>query len=339
MNFEINFKKIIVMIMNKNNSNKNISYLFGPVPSRRLGISLGIDLVPYKTCSMDCIYCESGCTTDLTMQRKEYFPTKDIIKELDAYLSQKPELDYITFSGAGEPTLHIGIGEIISFIKKNYPQYKVCLLTNGMLLQDEMTFEDIKCVDLIVPSLDAPNADIFNMINRPAEKIEYDALIESFSRFHKESDAYFILEIFIVPDMNDSNESIKQFSEVINRINPDKVQLNSLDRPGAETWVPKVTEERMANIKELLSVSAEVEIIGKFIPSEIINKEHKKDEYQNLDQKILDLISRRPCTKEDMQASLGFTENTICKIIKRMLKKGIIDSSISERGEFYILSK
>ena len=321
--------------MKKDIETSNPSYLFGPVPSRRLGISLGLDLVPYKTCTMDCIYCESGSTTDLTLERREFYPTEDIIAEIDAYLSNGPELDYITFSGAGEPTLHSGIGEIITFIKKIYPSYKICLLTNGMLLQNEKTFEEVIAVDLIVPSLDAPDAEIYTKINRPADKIDYDALIDSFSRFHRESDAYFILEIFLIPGLNDSEEAIKGFSEAIAKIKPDKVQLNSLDRPGAESWVPKMTEDGMERIKKGLSDVAEIEIIGKFVPSESSQNGNSEDKYKNLDQSILDLISRRPCTLEDMKASLGFSKSTIGKIINRMLKKGLIFSEKKERGEFF----
>ena len=119
-------------------------YLFGPVPSRRLGKSLGVDLVPPKTCSMDCVYCESGVTTAHTVERKEYFPTKDIIEELDRFLTDSPDIDYVTFSGAGEPTLHSGIGDIIHYLKTSYSHYKVALLTNAMMLNLPQVFEDVK---------------------------------------------------------------------------------------------------------------------------------------------------------------------------------------------------
>lgn len=320
--------------MNKNEK-RNPSYLFGPVPSRRLGISLGVDLVPYKTCTMDCVYCESGRTTDLTLKRSEFYPTEEIIREIDSYLSMKPELDYITFSGAGEPTLHSGIGEIIKFIKSSYPEYKICLLTNGILLQDEKTFNEVKGVDLIIPSLDAPNLDICRKINRPAGNIDQTSIIETLARFHRESDALFILEVFLIPGINDSEEAIKGFYEAIKKIQPDKVQLNSLDRPGTESWVPKIEQEDALRIKKILSDVADIEIIGKFSKSQSSDNSKKKDKYQNLDQKVLDLISRRPCTSDDMVASLGFSKNTIGKLIHRMLEKGLILSEKRERGEFF----
>ena len=310
--------------------------LFGPVPSRRLGISLGVDLVPYKTCTMDCIYCESGGTTDLTLDRKEFFPTSEVLSELGGYLESDPELDYITFSGAGEPTLHSGIGRIIAFIKDNYPEYKIALLTNGMLLSDEETFNDVKDVDLIVPSLDAADEATFKKINRPAEEFDFSLLIDSFRRFHQHSDAEFILEIFIVPGINDTPESLAGFAEAVKYINPDKVQLNSLDRPGAESWVPKMSEEAMKRVKQKLNGSIEIEIVGKFTPSESANFAENEDEYKNIDQKILDLIARRPATLDDFKASMGYSEDTLRNVLNRLIKKQLIVSEKRERGEFYL---
>ena len=313
------------------------SLLFGPVPSRRLGISLGVDLVPYKTCTMDCIYCESGCTTNLTLKREEFFPTEDVLSELGAYLASNPNLDYITFSGAGEPTLHSGIGDVISFIKNSYPQYKIALLTNGMLLSDEKTFNDVKSVDLIVPSLDAADEETFQKINRPSAGFDFSLLIESFRGFHQISDAEFILEIFIVPGLNDTPERLTGFAKAIKYINPDKVQLNSLDRPGAEAWVPKMTENGMKKVKHALEGDIEIEIVGKFIPSNSANFATTDGEYKNIDQKIIDLISRRPATVDDFKATLGYSDATLKKVLHRLLEKSLITSEKRERGEFFML--
>ena len=130
------------------------NFLFGPVPSRRLGISLGVDLVPHKTCSLNCIYCECGRTTNLTIERKEYVQTETVIAELKNFLEPEPKLDYITFSGAGEPTLHSGIGEIVKFLKTSFPDYKIALLTNGTLFYQPGLIEEVRNIDLILPSLD-----------------------------------------------------------------------------------------------------------------------------------------------------------------------------------------
>ncbi|MCK5843944.1 MAG: radical SAM protein, partial [Victivallales bacterium] len=202
-------------------SSSEKTFLFGPVPSRRLGISLGVDLVPRKTCSMDCVYCESGKTTALTIERREYHPTAAILAELDAFLATSPKLDYVTFSGAGEPTLHSGIGEIIAFVKQKHPAYKTCLLTNALLLPtDEKLFEELKPLDLIVPSLDSVIPSKYNKINRPATPVDIEALIDALARFKRESDALTHLEIFIVKGVNDTDADTAGFAEAVRRIRP-----------------------------------------------------------------------------------------------------------------------
>ena len=309
------------------------TFLFGPVPSRRLGISLGVDLVPYKTCTMDCIYCESGPTTNLTLERQEFFPLSDVLAELGTYLDTEPELDFVTFSGAGEPTLYSEIGSVIRFIKDKYPHYKVALLTNGMLLADQKTFDDVKSVDLIVPSLDAADEATFKKINRPSNDFDFSSLIEALKKFHELSDAQFILEIFIVPGVNNTPEALSGFADAVEYIHPDKVQLNSLDRPGTEAWVPKMTEEEMQKVKQAIQGSVPIEVVGKFIPS-VVAKFADSDN-KNIDQKILDLIARRPATVDDFTASTGHPEETIRKVINRLIHKGLVVSEKRERGEFF----
>ncbi len=143
-----------------------MKYIFGPVPSRRLGMSLGVDIIPHKTCSLDCVYCECGKTTNLTVKRKEYIPAGEVINELSIYLKDNPKLDYITFSGAGEPLLNDSIDKIIDFIKDNY-DYKTAILTNSSLFYDNSIIDKILRADLIKASLDAATEKIFKKINRP----------------------------------------------------------------------------------------------------------------------------------------------------------------------------
>ena len=155
-------------------------HVFGPVPSRRLGISLGVDLVPSKTCSLDCIYCECGSTTHLTVKRKEYVPTLDVIEEIRQCLDQAPELDYVTFSGSGEPTLHKGLGRIASFIKQNYPNYNLALLTNGTLFYQEDVRRDASGTDLVIASIDAGSQEGFSRINRPHPSLTVPDMVKGF---------------------------------------------------------------------------------------------------------------------------------------------------------------
>lgn len=229
-----------------------LKYIFGPVLSRRLGKSLGIDLIPYKTCPFDCIYCECGKTDQLTVKRKEYVSTEDVIAELDEYLKYQPDLDYITFAGSGEPTLHNNISKIIKFIKSKYPKYKITLITNGVLFHDNTVIEDIKLVDLIIPSLDAVSQDVFKKINRPASNINASEIILGLMNLQKEYSGELWLEIFIVPGINDTKEELELFSETITLINPNKVQINSLDRPGTEGWVEKLKKSEQNRITEFL---------------------------------------------------------------------------------------
>jgi wyosine [tRNA(Phe)-imidazoG37] synthetase (radical SAM superfamily) len=312
---------------------RTYSYLFGPVPSRRLGMSLGVDLVPAKTCSMDCIYCESGVTTDFTGERDEFFPTADIIAELDAFLAASPDIDYITFSGAGEPTLHSGIGEIIAFMKCHYPSYKIALLTNAMMLIDKAVYQEVLSVDLIVPSLDSVVSEIFSTINRPVCKVDCVELVDTLARFKEESKALFYLEIFIVPGVNDTPLSIDLLVAAVKRIKPDKVQLNTLDRPGTESWVHSASLEEMEFFAEKIAKVANVEIVGKFVSKRVTPE--KRTSSDNLADRIIGLISRRPCTAEDISEALNHSSDDLKPTLGTLLNEGKITSKTRPRGEFF----
>src|SRR5210317_1036745 len=149
-------------------------HLFGPVPSRRLGISLGVDLVPHKVCTLNCIYCECGSTTLLTLDRAEYVPLSEVMDELTDYFEYSPDPDFITFSGAGEPSLHSGIGQILKFIKKLKPGIRVALITNGTLFSDPLVRKELQDVDVVLPSLDAATDAAFRKINRPRNELHLD---------------------------------------------------------------------------------------------------------------------------------------------------------------------
>ena len=185
-----------------------MKYCFGPVNSRRFGISLGVDLVPYKTCSLNCVYCECGETTTATSTIDEYVPTDDVIAELDEYLSGAPRLDVVTFSGSGEPTLHAGIGRIIRHIKKRFPQYRVVVLTNGTMLWDRHVRLSIAEADIVVPSLDAVSPGAFARICRPTDDITPGKVVDGLIEFRKEFRGKLYLEIFIVPGVNDTIEEL-----------------------------------------------------------------------------------------------------------------------------------
>ena len=311
----------------------NYKHLFGPVPSRRLGISLGVDLVPHKVCSLDCIYCEVGKTTNCTIERKEYVPINEALNELDDYLKQKPNLDFITFSGAGEPTLNSGIGKVISFIKEKYPQYKLALLTNSTLLHNENLRKEIRNIDLILPSLDAASKDVFRKLNRPNPKVEIEKVIKGLLIFKREFKGKMWLELFIVPGLNDTEKELSFLKNTILKIDPEKVQLNTLDRPGTEPEVKSALKEKLEDIAEFLKPLS-VEIIAKFI-----SRQKVKSFNINIENQILETIRRRPCTDKDLCAMLGLHLNELNKYLAELLKKNIIKSEFQKRGIFIKIKK
>ena len=189
---------------------KKHEIIFGPILSRRLGRSLGIDPVMRNICCQDCVYCEAGRTEILTVKRDHYVPADEVIAQLDKVLQSSPELDYVTFSGLGEPTLNAGIGQIARFVKEKYPEYPLCLLTNGMLLGDPLLLQEIACVDLVIPSLDASNAEEFTRVNRPAPEIDFQTFIAGLTEFTHQFKGKVWLELFIVPGVNDSEENARE---------------------------------------------------------------------------------------------------------------------------------
>ncbi len=312
---------------------KKQKYIFGPVPSRRLGLSLGVDLVPYKTCSLDCIYCECGATTNLTVERKEYIPIKDIINELDFVLKYNPNINFVTFSGSGEPTLHSKINEIIKFIKTNYPNLKICLLTNSTLLSDKQVCKDISEIDLIIPSLDSVDLCEFSKINRPENSIKIDDIIDGIIFFKSISKAEIWLEILVMPNINDTIESFKKLRNPLLKIKPNKVQLNTLDRPGCFDNLNPVSKEKLEELANVISDIVTVEIVAKFAYK---NKEKSvKIDDDNIENKVLEFISRRPSTIDDILFSLNLDKDVLKATIYKLKKYNKITTKDSERGEFH----
>lgn len=306
-------------------------HLFGPVPSRRLGVSLGIDLVPLKTCTLDCVYCECGKTTCLTIERKEYVPLGEVLEELQDYLEGKPQLDYITFSGSGEPTLHQGLGKVIDFLKKNYPHYKLCLLTNGTLLNNRALRSELSQVDLIVPSLDAATEKCFQLLNRPHHDLKCAELINGLISLRHEYSGLLTLEIFAAPGFNDTPEELASLKAAIESINPDHVQLGTLDRPGTEECLKPVDSQKMQAISAYLN---NAELIGKFKPGPKIAS------FDNsAGQQILQTLRRRPCTINDLEQLLNLRPAEIQKHINYLLVQDRIEVEQKERGSFLKIKK
>lgn len=238
-----------------------MKYIYGPVDSRRLGLSLGITLTPYKICSFDCIYCQLGQTTEKTIQRQEYIPIDEILNELKSWLQnnvgETKKLNYITFSGSGEPVLNIRIDRLITGIKEltNIP---IAIITNSSLLVDTSVRKTIGNVDLIVPSLDAATGEIFEKISRPAPDIKIESIIEGLVNLRKEFRGKIWLELMLVKGVNDDLRHIKKLRGIIDKINPDKIHLNSPVRLDAKFGILSVPRNKLEKIKEILGDRCEI---------------------------------------------------------------------------------
>lgn len=308
-------------------------HLFGPVPSRRLGMSLGVDLVPHKVCTLNCVYCECGATTNLTTERQEYVSFKEIVNELKDYFKDNEKPDYITFSGAGEPTLNIHIGKVIDFLKQSNPDIPIAVLTNGSLLNDKKVRSELLKADLVLPSLDAANNKTFKKIDRPSKNLKIEDYIEGLIKFSQEFTGKIWLEIMILPKFNDDLENLNLLKEAILKINPEKVQLNTLDRPGTIENIRAATRLELQNIIDLWKLD-NVEIIAASA-----KRKDKKSFRKDIENAILETISRRPCTLEDLENILGLHVNEINKYLDVLEGDNKIKIVRQDRGLFYQIRK
>lgn len=306
-------------------------YLFGPVPSRRLGMSLGIDLVPKKVCSLNCVYCEVGETTKLTTDRMEYVRYDNIVSELQQFMSNEPHIDYITFSGSGEPTLNSRIGEVLTYIKQHYPDVKTAILTSGTLLSDSKLRSELLEADVILPSLDAGSQAVFEKINRPNPNLIIETYIEGLIDLRKEYKGQIWLEVFLLKDYNDSPEELELLKKAILKIMPDMVQLNTLDRPGTIEGLVALTKNELQEVIDLWRIP-NVEIIASAALRTDVESYNT-----DIEGTILATIARRPCTLDDLHQILGIHTNEINKYLGTLEMNSKIKTTSLERGVFYEL--
>lgn len=307
-------------------------HLFGPVPSRRLGISLGVDLVPHKVCSLNCIYCECGSTTRLTLDRDEYVPAEEVIEELKDYFKNNPDPDFITFSGAGEPTLHSGIGQILKIIRGLKPDIRVALITNGTLFSNPALRKELLDVDVVLPSLDAATDSAFRRINRPRKEFTLEQYVQGLIDFKRECRGEFWLEVLILPGYNDDHENILALKKAIHAIGPDRIQLNTLDRPGVMDELRPASHEELEEIAKLLNLG-HIDIVAP-----LAQRSESVGFRSDMEAAILETISRRPCTVEDIQQMLGLHIQEINKYLGSLMDSGQIETSRQQRGIFYQLA-
>lgn len=308
-----------------------MKHLFGPVNSRRLGLSQGIDLLPPKICNFNCIYCEVGPTKLLTCDRKEYVPTAEIIAEVDKLLKDKEavkNIDYFTITASGEPTLHTGIGEVIRFIKNNTDK-PVAVLTNGSLLHLKEVRDDLMAADLIIPSLDAALPESYRKINRAAPCADLASIIGGLETFRKEFNGKIWLEILLAKDINDSPEDIEALKKVVKKIHPDRIQLNTVARPPLENFAAPLSQEKMRQIAKQFETP--VEIVVDF-------EKRKRDGFRPIiESEILHMLKRRPCTASDICEALNLDQDKIDHFLRAMQKTDkIIQKNHNDRTYYQI---
>jgi wyosine [tRNA(Phe)-imidazoG37] synthetase (radical SAM superfamily) len=306
-------------------------YIFGPVLSRRLGLSLGIDLIPFKTCSYNCVYCECGPTTDKTISRQGFFPAEQVISELRDVLASRPPLDSITLAGSGEPTLSRSLGLVITSVKREYPEYTLSVLTNGSLMTDKGVREELVAADRVIPTLTSVFQKTFERFHSPHPSLSIEAIIDGMVQFREMYAGALWLEVFIIPGLNTTPAELAGLKGAIERIDPDQVQLNTLDRPPAEGWVEAATDAELERVCAVLERSG-IEIVGRNHP--ISPAARTNTESGDLIQATL---CRRPSTVEDLVRTTGLSGGEVAKILGVLEREGTVTSQRGTRGVFYAI--
>jgi wyosine [tRNA(Phe)-imidazoG37] synthetase (radical SAM superfamily) len=303
-------------------------YLFGPVNSRRLGLSLGIDLLPGNICNFNCVYCEVGATRLLTCDRKEYYPTGEIIAEIDRLLADpaSPLPDVFTITATGEPTLHSGIGAIIRHLKTQTAK-PVAVLTNGSLLYQPRVREDLAAADIVIPSLDAARPRSYRRVNRPGPCADLETIIEGLVCFRREFTGDIWLEILLVKGLNDGAEDIGALREAVARILPDRIQLNTVARPPLESFAAPLAQREMEAIAALFP--GRVEIIVDFAGRQ------QSSQGRGSEGRILDMLKRRPCTLTDICEALNLACAPTRKLLAELAAKEQLVIRLHNQREYY----
>jgi len=289
-----------------------MKYIYGPVPSRRLGNSLGIDPIPSKTCNFQCIYCQLGKTTNFTNKRQNFFPREEIITEMEKAIElHEDSIDYITFVGSGEPTLYKDLKELI-LKAKEFSSKPVCVITNGSLLHNKEVQDALIRSDLILPSLDAGDKRSFLKINRPHPSITFNQLIQGFIDFKKIFQGKFWIEVMLMKGVNDSKEELLKIKKNLDLINPERIDFNVPIRPPVEKWV-KIPDQ------SLLSILNQI-----FINYSNINfpEEGKFSIYSSdFEKEVLSILERHPMRQDqiiDTFSSRKFNKEKIITQLKKL---------------------
>ena len=289
---------------------KKMKYVFGPVPSRRLGRSLGISPIPKKTCNYSCIYCQLGRTDKMTDQRNMFYPVEDIVKEFEEYKNDQDKFDVVSIVGEGEPTLYAGLGELIRGLKEKTDK-PIAVITNSALLSDAQVRKELSYADIVLPSMDSYNEEKYKKIDRPHGRIHFCDTYEGLIQFSKEFRGQIYMEIMLMDGINDAEADLKEFREALKPVRYDKLYINTPVRPPAEAYARISSQENISRAVEILGgISIDALASGTFF-SEI------EDDYDA----ILSIIGRHPMNQHEIAGFLDSRGNKDPEAVFERLKQ------------------
>lgn len=303
-------------------------YLFGPVPSRRLGRSLGVDLIPFKTCTMDCIYCQLGETPCAVSERGDYVPMEDVLAELEAWKQVDGQADHITLAGSGEPTLHNRFGDVFRWVKAHSDIQSV-LLTNGSLLYLPEVRAEAALADKVKVTLSAWDEASFQQIHRPAQGVTFDQLVKGEQAFREAYAGELSVEVFIIEGINSQVSNLKRIAEIVESLRPDRIDLNTAIRPPAVEGIAPVDERQLQALADLFGEKASV------------TASFRKQGFSSMEiseEALLGMIKRHPATGRQLADEYNLSEELVQKTLSEMMQRGLL---ISEKrdGETYYFQR
>lgn len=289
-------------------------YVYGPVSSRRLGRSLGIDLVPYKACTYDCPYCQIAETTDLSLERRAFVPVETVLAQVRAALDEGGAPDWITLAGSGEPTLCLGLGDLLAGIRA-MTEVPVCLITNGSLLWMPDVQDELMGLSLIVPSLDAGSEEVWRRMNRPSKGLSFEVMVDGLIAFRKRFPGEYRLEMFLLKGVNDTDDEMRRMAELAHRINPDAVDINTAVRPTAVKDATAVSRETMLRLAALIGPKATLIALNTVSAAgtQVIR-----------DDAILHSLARHPASEVDLAKGFGVSVEVLHPVLEQLCQRGMV---------------
>ncbi|MCP4676084.1 MAG: radical SAM protein [Deltaproteobacteria bacterium] len=306
--------------------------IYGPVPSRRFGLSLGVDLVPHKTCSFDCIYCQLGPTDHLTGELQDFFEVDEILADVKEVLEDGPRPDVITFAGSGEPTLYRSLGDLVDRLRR-VADIPILLITNSTQLWREEVAKAVQKVDILAPSLDAGDEATYRHINRSHPDIPLDKLLRGLVDVTHSFEGEIRLEVMLIRDINDDEKNLKSIARLLDDLRFDQVDVNTPVRPPVpERGALPCYQDTLDRALELFGPKAKA--IGAFT-KRVQKTEGQARSFSDLDKDIREMLLRRPCTLDDIASSLGLERLEVERSLERLTSAGLVDSH-PDQGYYYV---